>query len=32
MKIKLGSNCLNKFELTDKLKEFGRERVFSKGV
>ncbi len=31
MKIKLGSNCLNKFELTNILKEFGRERVFSKG-
>jgi CRP-like cAMP-binding protein len=31
MKIKLGPTCLNKFELTDRLKEFGRERVFSKG-
>lgn len=31
MKIKLGANCLNKFELTQILKEFGQERVFSKG-
>lgn len=31
MKIKLNSKCLNKFELTDYLKDFGRERIFSKG-
>lgn len=31
MKIKLGSKCHNKFKLTNLLKDFGRERVFSKG-
>lgn len=31
MKIRFNPKCLNKFELTNLLKEFGRERVFSKG-
>jgi CRP-like cAMP-binding protein len=31
MKIRLGSGCLNRFDLTTKLKEFGRLRVFNKG-
>ena len=31
MKIKLDAHCLNRFELTAELREFGRERVYSKG-
>lgn len=31
MKINLEGRCLNKFELTEILKDFGRDKVFSKG-